>query len=55
MILNVYALQQGGPGTGGTAQINQGTGLTITCNVNNACIITGNSDYWGGCNRRKYY
>ena len=42
LIFNAYA-QQGGPATGGGAQINQGTGMTITCTVNNACIITGNS------------
>jgi tetratricopeptide (TPR) repeat protein len=42
LIFNAYA-QQGGAATGGGAQFNQGTGMTITCTVNNACIITGNS------------
>jgi tetratricopeptide (TPR) repeat protein len=35
--------QQGGAATGGAAQLNQGTGMTITCTVINSCIITGNS------------
>ena len=40
---NAYAQQQGGAATGGGAQLNQGTGVIITCTVNNACVITGNS------------
>jgi parallel beta-helix repeat protein len=42
IVHNTYA-QQGGAASGGTGQTNQGTGMTITCTVNNACIITGNS------------
>jgi len=44
---NVYAQQQGGPATGGAGQFNQGTGMTITCTVNNACVITGSSAIGG--------
>jgi hypothetical protein len=46
-VFNVYAQQQGGAATGGGAQLNQGTGMTITCTVNNACIITGGSAIGG--------
>ena len=47
VVFDVYAQQQGSAATGGRAQLNQGTGLIITCTVNNACIITGNSgDRW---------
>jgi hypothetical protein len=41
VVFNIYA--QGGTGTGGTGQINQGTCMTMYCAVNNAYVITGSS------------
>src|SRR6476646_9212868 len=47
LVFNAYAQQSGatngGFATGGAGQINQGTGMTITCNTNNACVFTENS------------